>query len=241
MSRNGSPSDGRILSLLFAFTVLFILVFGFGVFVGKRLGQQELRITKRFDKAAPAPSTPPLGESSEPGGGEVTATSEPEMREQSMEKPSSTPSPAPHEMSGADTGTDVVKVAPPEKTSTPKQSALDKRIAEITEQIRREKEAAESKQKQTAEIKTLPPVDPNGLYTVQIGSFQDQKQANSLAGSLRAKGYPVFVKSMTAPDNNKWYRVRVGTFSDIEKAKSYGEVLKRLEPSVKLVFITVNN
>jgi cell division protein FtsN len=241
MSRNGSPSDGRILSLLFAFTVLFILVFGFGVFVGKRLGQQEFKITKRFDQAEPPPSNPPVGGNDEHRGEGVAVSPSPDVREEAVESPSPAASPSPNEISSAGTGTDIAKNAVPEKTVSPQSADLDKRLAEITEQIRKEKKEAESKQKQVRASTTLPPVDPNGLYTVQIGSFQDQKQANSLASSLKAKGYPVFIKSMTAPDNEKWYRVRVGTFSDVETAKSYGESLKNLESSVKLVFITVNN
>lgn len=239
MSRNGSPSDGRILSLFFAFTVLFIVVFGLGVFVGKKLSQQEFRITKRFDQAEPQLSNPPVEESEEPVSEETAASPPPEIQEEAMANPSPAPSPAPNE--NENTETEVKNDAVPEKTDTAAPVAPDKRLAEITEQIRREKEAAESKQKQTAANTTLPPVDPDGLYTVQIGSFQDQKQANSLASSLQSKGYPVFVKSMTSPDNNQWYRVRVGTFSNIETAKAYGETLRNLEPGVKLVFITVNN
>jgi cell division septation protein DedD len=241
MSRNGSPSDGRILSLLFAFTVLFILVFGFGVLVGKKLGQQELRITKRFDRTEPQPSNPPAGESEEPAGEETAASPAPQIPEEALENTPPAASPPPVETGNEGEGTEAVKVVPPEKTASPATEALDKRLAEITEQIRREKEASDSKQKQAAAGTTLPSVDPNGLYTVQIGSFQDQKQANSLASSLQSKGYPVFIKSMTAPDNDKWYRVRVGTFADVETAKAYGESLKKLEPGVKLVFITVNN
>ncbi len=239
MSRNGSPGDGRILSLFFAFTVLFIVVFGLGVFVGKKLSQQEFRITKRFDQAEPQPSNPPVEESEEPVSEEVAASPPPEIQEEAMANPSPAPSPAPDE--NENTETEVKNDGAPEKTDTAEPVAPDKRLAEITEQIRREKEAAESKQKQTAANTTLPPIDPDGLYTVQIGSFQDQKQANSIASSLQSKGYPVFIKSMTSPDNNKWYRVRVGTFSNIETAKAYGETLRNLEPGVKLVFITVNN
>lgn len=239
MSRNGSPGDGRILSLFFAFTVLFIIVFGLGVFVGKKLSQQEFRITKRFDQAEPQPSNPPVEESEEPVSEEVAASPPPEIQEEAMANPS--PAPSPTSNVNENTETEVKNDAVPEKTDTAAPVAPDKRLAEITEQIRREKEAAESKQKQTAANTTLPPVDPDGLYTVQIGSFQDQKQANSLASSLQSKGYPVFIKSMTSPDNNQWYRVRVGTFRSIETAKAYGETLRNLEPGVKLVFITVNN
>ncbi|MFI5323793.1 MAG: SPOR domain-containing protein [Thermodesulfobacteriota bacterium] len=241
MSRNDSPSDGRILSLLFAFTVLFILVFGFGVFVGKKLGRQELKITKRFDQPETQPTSSPIEGSNEPGSGVIAASPSPDIPEEAVENQPPAASPPPGETNNTKAKTDVVKDVTPEKTVSPASAVLDKRLAEITEQIRKEKEAADSMRKRTAAGTTFPSVDPKGLYTVQIGSFQDQKQANSLAGSLRAKGYPVFIKSMTTPDNDNWYRVRVGTFSDVETAKAYGESFKNLEPSVKLVFITVNN
>ena len=103
-----------------------------------------------------------------------------------------------------------------------------------------DKKRAVEKEEAKAVKPAMPQVDPTGAYTVQIGSFQDQKQANSLASYLQSKGYPVFIKAMTSPDNEKWYRVRVGTFKDIESAKAYGESLKNKEPKVTLVFITVN-
>ncbi len=83
-------------------------------------------------------------------------------------------------------------------------------------------------------------IDNNGRYTVQIGAFQDQNEANKYAKTIRSKGYPVFVKTMQGSEDKNWYRVRVGTFDDIDKASEYGEGLKTLEPEVTLVFITIN-
>ena len=138
---------------------------------------------------------------------------------------------------------EAIKTTAPERTDTAVPVKPDERLAEITREIEREldkKTTGKKKETETAKS-TLPQVDPDGVYTVQIGSFQDQKQANSLASALQSKGYPVFIKSMKSPDNKNWYRVRVGTFGNIEAAKAYGESLKNSEPSVKLVFITVNN
>ena len=59
MSNNSSPSKARILALFFAFTVLFIMVFSLGVFVGKEYSKEELRVTKRFDDPAPTTAAPP--------------------------------------------------------------------------------------------------------------------------------------------------------------------------------------
>ncbi|TDJ03080.1 MAG: SPOR domain-containing protein [Candidatus Dadabacteria bacterium] len=87
----------------------------------------------------------------------------------------------------------------------------------------------------------MPKIDSSGRYTVQIGAFQDQSQANRLLNSMKSKGYPVFIKQMESPDNKRWYRVRVGTFSTRDDAISYGDKIKEKEARIKSVFITVNN
>ena len=102
-------------------------------------------------------------------------------------------------------------------------------------------EKIETDRKKRAGRVKLPPVDPDGKYTVQIGSFIDEKTAQSVLRSMENKGYPAFINTMTAKDKKKWYRVRIGTFNSLETAEKYGESLKVLEPQVKVVFITQNN
>jgi cell division septation protein DedD len=244
MSRDSSQGSGRILSFLFAFTVLFVLVFGLGVFVGKRLGRQDLSINRSFDEAPPEPSPVPVEETPETEG-EQTAESPPPALEEAVAE--STPPPAVLPPAGDEkdkTETEPKTITSPESTVPPAPAGPDdERLAEITREIEREleKKRPEKTKEPEAAKPALPQLDPEGVYTVQIGSFQDQKQANSLASALQSKGYPVFIKSMTSPDNKNWYRVRVGTFKDLETAKAYGESLKNSEPAVKLVFITINN
>lgn len=242
MSRESSPGAGRILSFLFAFTVLFVLVFGLGVFVGKRLGRQELKITNTFEEAPPEPTAvPPAGLEEQEGEG-IAESPAPAVEETAVETP--VPSAPPEEAeTSAETEKEVKATEPPKVVETAPPVKPDERLAEVTREIEREldKKRAVEKEEAKAVKPAMPQVDPTGAYTVQIGSFQDQKQANSLASYLQSKGYPVFIKAMTSPDNEKWYRVRVGTFKDIESAKAYGESLKNQEPKVTLVFITVNN
>ena len=256
MRRDSSSGGGRVFSFLFAFTVLFVVVFGLGVFVGKRLGQQELKITKRFDEAPPEPSPAPVGETPETEAEQISGSPSPGVEETVIESPPlAVPAAEVEKMEvekknigkEPDAVKEVKEAAAPERTDTAAPVKPDERLAEITREIERELEQKRPEKKndirketETAKS-TLPQVDPVGVYTVQIGSFQDQKQANSLANALQSKGYPVFIKSMKSPDNKNWYRVRVGTFGNIEAAKAYGESLKKSEPSVKLVFITVNN
>jgi cell division protein FtsN len=238
MSRDSSQGSGRILSFLFAFTVLFVLVFGLGVYVGKRLGRQDLSINRSFDEAPPEPSPVPVEETPETEGEQTAESPSPALEETVAESSPPSEVPPPAEDEKIETGTSAESAEPPAPAGPD-----DERLAEITREIERELEKKRPEEKKETEVSkpALPKVDPDGLYTVQIGSFQDQKQANSLASALQSKGYPVFIKSMTSPDNKNWYRVRVGTFKDLETAKAYGESLKNSEPAVKLVFITVNN
>ena len=240
MSRESSPGPSRILSFLFAFTVLFVLVFGLGVFVGKRLGRQELKITNTFEEAPPEPSAAPLEETEEQESGRIAESPAPVAEEAALETPPPTEPPRVEEKKSAEA--EVKKTEAPNGIETPPPAKPDEKLAEVTREIEREldKKRAGQKEETKAVKPAAPQIDPAGAYTVQIGSFQDQKQANSLASYLQSKGYPVFIKSMTSPDNEKWYRVRVGTFKDIESAKAYGESLKNKEPKVTLVFITIN-
>jgi len=240
MSRDNSPGAGRILSFLFAFTVLFVFVFGLGVFVGKRLGRQELKITNTFEEAASEPTAGPVEEPDEQESVEIVQSPAPAAEEAALGTPPPTEPPRVEEKKSAEA--EVKKTETPKSIETAAPVKPDEKLAEVTREIQQELEKKRAAQKD--EAKTVKPespqIDPTGAYTVQIGSFQDQKQANSLASYLQSKGYPVFIKSMTSPDNEKWYRVRVGTFKDIESAKAYGELLKNKEPKVTLVFITVN-
>jgi len=87
----------------------------------------------------------------------------------------------------------------------------------------------------------LPPVDPNGQYTVQLGAFKEEAEAKKLEDFIKQKGYPVFIKQIQIRGGKPWYKVRVGTFDTKEKANKYAENLKKAEPDIKLVFVTINN
>jgi cell division septation protein DedD len=77
-----------------------------------------------------------------------------------------------------------------------------------------------------------------GGYTVQVASCKHRSDADTLAGKLRSKGYPVFVVPADIPGKGKWYRVRVGTFNTSRQAREFGENLKQKERTVKSVFVT---
>ncbi|MGB7292989.1 MAG: SPOR domain-containing protein [Thermodesulfobacteriota bacterium] len=91
------------------------------------------------------------------------------------------------------------------------------------------------------ELTSLPPIDSEGKYTVQVGSFLEEKAAVQFLSSLKHKRYPAFIKRVVIPGYGASYRVRIGTFGTRDKAYLYGENLKRLEPNIKSVYITMND
>lgn len=234
MIRN-SQGKASVVALFIAFAILFIVVFTVGIFVGKGLNKEGFKTTRSFEP--PPPTVSPTVEEpaeTEPSGEAVT---EETQETEEADLPDTMPV---EEVEVVEEETAAVEDTPL-PTPVPVPPDREKRMAEITKELEEKTRPSPAPQKEVSEKPGLPPTDPAGIYTVQIGSFQDQKQANALASAMQSKGYPVFIKSMTTPDKKNWYRVRVGTFKNIETAKTYGDSLKKVEPGVELVFITVNN
>lgn len=90
------------------------------------------------------------------------------------------------------------------------------------------------------EVAALPPIEPGGKYTVQVGSFKNEKTAKEHERLLKSSGYPAFIKRVVIPEKGILYSVRIGIFHTRKSAKLYGDSLKRLEPGIKVVYITFN-
>ncbi len=57
------------------------------------------------------------------------------------------------------------------------------------------------------------PHDEPGVYSLQVGSFQERGDAGEMVKKLQQAGYPSFLVSVNMPDRGGvWYRVRVGPF-----------------------------
>jgi cell division septation protein DedD len=74
--------------------------------------------------------------------------------------------------------------------------------------------------------KVLP--DEPGVYALQVGSFQDKREANEMVEKLERAGYSVFLVSVNMPDRGGlWYRVRVGPFRSrqevLDKQRAFEE------------------
>jgi DedD protein len=89
-------------------------------------------------------------------------------------------------------------------------------------QTRREQERAVEE-----EIRE-PTAAPLARIAVQVGAFETSRAAESLADSLRAKGYPVYVSPGVAAGRERW-RVRVGPLATREEAESTAAQLKKVE------------
>jgi hypothetical protein len=64
------------------------------------------------------------------------------------------------------------------------------------------------------------------LWAVQLGSFEDKENAESLAAALRKQGFASFVSSLSVK-SGALYRVRVGPQKDRESAESMAGRLQR--------------
>ena len=69
-------------------------------------------------------------------------------------------------------------------------------------------------------------IDPTGgFFTVQIGAFKDQGNAQRLRDRLNLSYSPIFIQQYDSPDGT-FYRVRVGKVSGEDAARQFGEKLR---------------
>lgn len=250
MSNNSGPNNSKIISLFITFAVLFIVVFSLGVIIGKGLGGSDTQTIERsYDEDV---SSEKFSEPELVGEGSIVQDSnltEIESKELVVDEETEIDTDDAPKQSTADQA-EVVKTDDNADTKTPSEKPQSNELSkesdsqsnEETEPLKVsiEKSPLEN-QSSTPAKSAMPKIDPSGRYTVQIGAFQDQSQANRLLNSMKSKGYPVFIKQMESPDNKRWYRVRVGTFSTRDDAISYGDKIKEKEARIKSVFITANN
>jgi len=244
MSNNNSgPKNSKIISLFITFAVLFVVVFGLGVIIGKGLGGPDTNtVQKSYDIEDPEVE---YGASDEIASEKIAPL---EMESEEVVLDEDILDEATADTDGTESHSkDTPQIETPSQTPQPEKKA-DTPEADSKEKVK-EKESPKvvvektppTKQDTPPDKGTMPKIDPKGLYTVQIGAFQNQTEANKLMNSLKSNGYPSFIKQVETPDNKTWYRVRVGTFSTKSEALNYGDKLKQRASGVKYVFITVNN
>jgi cell division septation protein DedD len=75
----------------------------------------------------------------------------------------------------------------------------------------------------------VPGIDPTGgFFTVQVGAFRDQANAQRLRDRLNLSYSPIFIQQYDSPDGT-FYRVRVGKITGEDAARQFGEQLRGRE------------
>jgi rare lipoprotein A len=78
-------------------------------------------------------------------------------------------------------------------------------------------------------------IDPtSGFFTVQVGAFKDQGNAQRLRERLNFSYSPIFIQQYDSPDGT-FYRVRVGKVSGEDAARQFGEQLRNREGVTPIV------
>lgn len=72
----------------------------------------------------------------------------------------------------------------------------------------------------------LPRSFSKGPFTVQVGSYPNQKDAEQRVEDLKNLGFPyAFFSAKQIGDTNKWYRVYLGYYFEFDSAKQSSELL----------------
>lgn len=108
-----------------------------------------------------------------------------------------------------------VKTSKKRETFKTAEQAPEKTAAKSRQQIRKD-EAPDDGDKIT------------GIYTVQIASYRDFKDAVSQMASLEKKGIQSY-REKGEKDGETWYRIRSGSFASLDKAKKFRDRLKDLK------------
>jgi len=254
MSNNSGPKNSKIVYLFITFAILFIVVFSLGVIIGKGLGgsdtptidrSYEEEVFSEKSSESEMASEGSVVQDSDPAEIESDALIMDEETETITDDVDEQSTPDKTEVTETDNNTsrDTLSEKPKSRELT-KEADSDSKEEETEEKESQEVSLEESpleNKEIPASKNALPKIDPSGRYTVQIGAFQDQSQANKILNSMKSKGYPAFIKQKESPDNKNLYRVRVGTFSTRGEAAEYGNQIKEKESGIKSVFITVNN
>lgn len=100
-------------------------------------------------------------------------------------------------------------------------------------------QAATQKETEQPSVKMTKPVEDTDVYTVQVGAFKNQKDADALKRKLEDKKYNAYIKRTTLSQNLKLFKVRTGEFTKREDAEMLAIKLKKTEGLN--AFVTLKN
>ena len=78
-----------------------------------------------------------------------------------------------------------------------------------------------------------------GKFTVQVGSFSVESQANERISSLRASGFEARSTVVEIPGRGTWYRVQVGRFGEREEAAKVAAQLREKTAAASSIVVPV--
>jgi cell division septation protein DedD len=207
MRRMGSAGlgFGQLFVLVFGFLVASVLIFMFGIWVGRDITERRLAQEERVVRL-PVPVQPTAKE--EEKNQDVDVAFYQALKEKAYQRL----------QAEAATATPAHAV----QASTP--TAPTARVAE--------KPKPSPTARATAKVNRTEPPRPSDEWadagwTVQVNATTNPQQATELARDLRAKGYDAY--TVQAPMHGQtWYRVRVGRFANRDRDKA-----KELEARLK--------
>ena len=230
--------NGKQLIFLFmAVTVVSVVIFLFGVLVGR--GVREGAVTTEIasgevapdSRDAPAadngPGAPPAGSSPSQAppapATEQLSYAERLLRDTPAEENLKSPgasetaaAPAPVVQEPVVEKAPAPAPPPPAKESAPAPAAPEPRTAQPTS-IPAPAAAAQAS-------------DPTGPgFAVQVAAYRDRKDADTLAKQLAAKGYPAFVMAPVKGTSTALFRVRVGKYKTLKDAEAVEARLQTAE------------
>lgn len=226
-------NTNRIIELALVF---FISLFSFsiGTFVGKKYSDNQHRLAllepnkkteerKEIDNAAHAE-----------GDATTTATTESEITDADVAKMaeefSSDSEEVVHETAAATTtGHNEVAANAAQMQAhaqaTIANQAVTKNIKTVKPEVKDVKEVTLAEAEGERDVASLPvKAKSMGTYTVQVGSYPSEVEANKMTESLLARGYKA--NAVPATVNGKtMYRVQVGMFNNFNEAQEYKKEL----------------
>lgn len=161
-----------------------------------------------------------------PAGGDVDAASIPnDSKSIAVVKFPDVPAAKP----SAETPAPVAAPAKQERAEVAETKAAETKAAEQVQPVSPAPAPAEARpveqKKEPAKVST-PASDAGGKFTVQVGSFSAESQANERISSLRAAGFDARSTAVQIPGRGTWYRVQVGRFREREDASKTAAQLR---------------
>lgn len=230
-------SRGQLVLLAAGFTAASVVVFFLGVLIGQ--GIEEKKLLKKEEPLVKIPVQPlPQASGSAPG---APAKEEMTFYDTLAKAPTSAQSTRVEPAKEIKPAEKAVKPAVKEAkavakggTAVPTEKVKEKAGTEKTSLMLEVKKEAPAQKTQEAEEEKAGTGTGEGVWTVQVNAYPQERDAKSLAKKLRDKGYDAYVVP-TSIKGRTWHRVRVGHLETQEEAKELQETLKRKENFTKSI------